>query len=74
MHQCHDVATLGAKSGKVQYGKGQQGGEDRKDKRGREDREGDRSREGHWGNKVNSMVRENSSSEANIYHYINYKC
>ena len=47
MHQCHNVAIFGAKNGKVQYGKGQQGGEDEKGKRGGEDEEGKKNRKSH---------------------------
>ena len=36
VHQCHDVAILGAKNGRAQYGKSQQGEEDGKNKRVRE--------------------------------------
>ena len=82
VHQYHDVTTLGVKSGRAQYEKGQQdgedgkgkmGGEDGKGKMGGEDRENKRSRVGYWGNKINLVVRENSSSEASIYHHIIYK-
>ena len=74
MHQCHDVATLGAKSGRAQYEKGQQDRKDGKDKKGRKDGKGEKSRESYWGNKVNSVVKENCGSEASVYHYIIYKC
>ena len=45
VHQCHDVAIFGAKSGRAQYGKGQQSWEDRKGKRGRENGKGKKGRE-----------------------------
>ena len=79
VHQRHNIAIFGAKSEKAQYGKGQRGWEDEKGKRsgkngkgkrGKEDGKGKRSRESHWGNKVNLMVMENSSSEASVYHHI----
>ena len=83
VHQHHDVAIFGAKNRRAQYEKGQQGEKDRKGKRSEEDeegersgedKEGERSGESHWGNKVNSVVRENSGFKANVYHHIIYKC
>ena len=74
MYQRYNVATFSTKNGKVQYRKSQRGREDEKSKRGGEDGKGERNEKGHWGNKVNSVVRENSSFEASVYHYIIYKC
>ena len=68
------VALLGPKSGRAQYGDGQRGGEDRKDKRSRENRRDERDGGGHWGNKVNLVVEESSSSETSIYYHIIYWC
>ena len=50
------------------------GGEDGKGKRDRGDREDERSGEGQSENKVNSVVRENSGFEINVYHHIISKC
>ena len=56
VYQRHDVAIFGAKSGRAQYEKGQQGwedgkgkkgGKDGKSKRSREDEEGEKSGKGH---------------------------
>ena len=47
MLQYHNVATLGAKSWRAQYRKGQQGREDGKGKRGEKDEEGERIEESH---------------------------
>ena len=74
VYQRHNVATLSAKSERTQYEKGQQSRENGKSKRCGEDGEGERSRESHWRNKVNLVVRENSGSEASIYHHIIFKC
>ena len=83
VHQHHDVAPLGPKSGRAQYEKGQKGEDDRKGQRGREDGKGKKGGEdgkgergggGHWGNKVNPVVGENSGSKASVYHHIIYGC
>ena len=47
VHQYHNVTTLGTKSERAQYEKGQQGGEDRKGKKSGKDGEGERNRESH---------------------------
>ena len=69
MYKRHDVAPLGPKSGRAQYGKIQRGGEDGKGQRSREDGKGKRGGEdgkgekgggGHRRNKVNPVVEENS--------------
>ena len=73
VYQRYNVTTLGAKTGRAQYGKCQRGGEDKKGKRDRKDREDKRNGEYHWGNKKHLVVRENSSSEASVYHHIIYK-
>ena len=70
IHQRYDVATLSAKSERVQYRKGQQGEEDRKTKKSRKDAKSERKREGYQRKKVNLVVRENSGFETNIYHHI----
>ena len=64
------MATLNGKSGKAQYKKGQQIGEDRNNKRGEKDRKGEKSREDYWRNKENLMVRENNGFEASVYYHI----
>ena len=74
VYKRHDVAPLGPKSGRAQYGEGQRGGEDGKDKRGGENGRGERGGEGHRGNKVNPMGGEGSGSEASVYHHIIYRC
>lgn len=74
VYKRHDVAPLGPKSGRAQYGEGQRGGEDGKDKRGGENGRGERGGGGHRGNKVNPMVGESSGSEASVYHHIIYRC
>ena len=74
MHQRHNVATFDAKSERTQYKKNQQGREDRKGKRDGKDGKDKRSGEGHQKNKINLVIRENSSFEVNIYHHIIYKC
>ncbi len=75
MHQHYDVAPLGPKSGRAQYGKSQRGREDGKGKRGGEDGKDERGGGGHRGNKVNLVVGENSGSEASsVYHHIIYGC
>ena len=70
MYKCHDVAPLGPKSGRAQYGESQRSGEDEKDKRDRENGRGERDGGGHRGNKVNLVVGESSGSKASIYHHI----
>ena len=74
IHQRHNIANLGAKSGKTQYGKSQQSREDGKGKKGGEDGEGKRCRENHRENKINLVVKDNSGFEASMYHHIIYKC
>ena len=69
----HDVAPLGPKSGKAQYGEHQRGGEDGKDKKGGENGRGERGGGGHRGNKVNPMVEKSSSSKTSVYHHIIYQ-
>ena len=70
VYKCHDVASLGPKSGRAQYEKGQRGKEDGKGKRDRENRRNERGGGGHCGNKVNLVVGENSGSKASVYHHI----
>ncbi len=60
VHERHDVALLGPKSGRSQYGNSQRGGEDGKGKRGGENGKVER---GHRGNKVDPVVEESSGSE-----------
>ncbi len=43
MHERHDIAPLGLKSGRAQYGSSQRGGEDGKDKKGGENGKDERS-------------------------------
>ena len=74
VYKRNDVAPLGPKNERAQYGEGQRGGEDGKDKRGRENGRGERGREGHRENKINSMVGESSGSEVSVYHHIIYRC
>ena len=73
VYKRHDVAPLGPKSGRAQYGEGQRGGEDGKDKRGGENGRGERGGGGHRRNKVNPMVGESSGFEASVYHHIIYR-
>ncbi len=47
VHQRHDVASLGPKSRRAQYGNSQRGGEDGKGKRSRENRKGEKGGRGH---------------------------
>ena len=70
----HDIAPLGPKSGRAQYGEGQKSGEDGKDKTGGENRRGERGGRGYRRNEVNPMVGESSVSEARVYHHIIYQC
>ena len=72
LYKRHNVALLGPKSRRVQYGEGQRGWEDGKDKKGRENRKGERGRGGHRKNKVNPVVGKSSSSKASVYHHIIY--
>ncbi len=69
VHQCHDVAPLGPKSGRAQYGNSQRGGEDGKSKRGGENGKSER---GHRGTKVDPLVEESSGFEASDYYHIIY--
>ncbi len=71
MHERHDVASLGPKSGRAQYGNSQRGGEDGKGKKGGENGKGER---GHRGNKVDPVVEKSSGSEASDYYHIIYQC
>lgn len=64
MHQCYDVILFSFKSEKSQYKKVQ---------RNKKDGKGKRDGEGHWGDEINPMVIENSSSETTVYHHIIYK-
>lgn len=73
-YKYYDVTPLGFKSGRLQYGKGQRGREDRKDKRSGENEGSERGRGSHWQNKVNPMVREISGAEASAYHHIIDQC
>ena len=69
---CYNVAPLGSKSLRVQYGENQRGKKDGKDERGRENGSGKRGKRGHRGNKINVMVGKSSSSEVSVYHHIAY--
>ncbi len=74
VYQRHDVAFLGLKSERAQYGNGQRGGEDGKDKRGEENEKGERSGGGHRKNKVDPVVEESYGSEVSDYYHIIYQC
>ena len=74
VYKHHNVAPLGHKGWRAQYGEDQRGGEDGKDKRGGENRRYERAGGGYCGNKVNLMVGESSGSEASVYHHIIYRC
>ena len=65
MHQRHDVAPFGPKSGRAPYGNGQRSGKDEK---------GKRAKGGHRGNKVDPVVEESSGSETSDYYHIIYQC
>lgn len=73
MYQCHDVGSLDHKSERAQYGKGQMGKEDGKDKRDGENREGERDGRGYLRNKVDPMVDESSNTEISDYDHIIYR-
>ncbi len=71
VHQRYNVAPLGPKNGRAQYGNSQRDGEDGKGKRGGENEKGER---GYWRNKVDPVVEKSSSSEAKDYYHIIYQC
>ena len=74
MHQCHNIAIFGTKSGRAQYGKHHRDRKDGKGKRDGKDGEDERNSESHWRKKVISMVRKNCGFEISVYYYIIYKC
>ena len=74
MYKHHNITPLGSKSGRAQYGEGQKGGEDKKDKRVGKNRKGERGGGDYRENKVNLMIRESSSFKATVYHHIIYCC
>ena len=74
VYQHYDIAIFYPKSRKVQYGKGQRSGEDRKSEKGREDGEGERSKESYHRNKIYLIVKKSSYFKVNVYYHIIYKC
>ncbi len=74
MHQHHDVALLGLKKKRAQYGNNQRGRKDGKSKRDRESRKGERNKGGHQENMVDLVVEESSGSETSDYYHIIYQC
>lgn len=65
IYQCHDIALLGPKSGRVIYAKSQSDGENKKSEKGG----GNYQR-----NKVDLIIGKNSSYETNVDYHIIYCC
>ncbi len=73
LHQHYNIITLSPKSKRAQYREGQKGRKYEKDNRDGENRKSERNREGYWGNKINSVVGEDSGFEISIYYHIIYR-
>ncbi len=72
MHYRYDVASLGPKSRRAQYGNSQRDREDGKGKKVGRNGKYEKGGRGHRENKVDTVIEENSSSEASDYYHIIY--
>ena len=72
VYKCYDIASFDLKNGRTQYGEGQKGEKDGKDKRGRENGKDERDKRGHCRNKKKPMVGESNRFEASVYYHITY--
>lgn len=73
VHQCHDVATLGPKSGRAQYGNNSRSRENGKNNKGGEYRKRKRGGRDYWGNKLDPGVEKSSGSETSDYFHKIYR-
>ena len=74
VYKRYDVAPLGLKNGRAQYGENQRDREDGKNKRGGENGKGKKGGGGYCRNEVKPMVGESSDSDTSIYYHIIYRC